>query len=193
MRGHRAQRQHQAPGLLPARAPAEAIDTVKYLKPLGHAPEPSEILPSLWIGDRFDATEFDGILICVLEGNTFLEPDSHTKAVWFPIVTEPILAQLMFYPGANQPSVVIDPNAPRVKKERLKEAAKVIADALATGKKVMVYCNSGSERSPLTVVGYLMEYKGFTLEEAYAHVTAKRWNSTTDATQVMDRRKWIIE
>jgi protein-tyrosine phosphatase len=108
----------------------------------------NEILPNLFLGDKYDAQIFDGEIICVLEKLPDYEPKN---AVLFPIFKNSI-----------------------VDRKELDLAIEAIDFALKKGKKVLVHCVGGAERSPLTVVWYLHSKKGMTIEEAYNLVMEKR-------------------
>jgi hypothetical protein len=68
--------------------------------------------------------------------------------------------------------------------EKMNEAADWIHDQLSKGFSVLVHCAYGVERSPLTVVWYLMAYHGMSLNKAYKLVMSKR-------KEVEDRRHWL--
>ena len=118
-------------------------------KPPGHLPDPTNVIGNLWVGDRFDAAKFDGLLICVLEDGNIIAPDSRSRAIWMPVLSDQVAYQ-----------------------SRLDAIAAKIKDSLSG--KVMVYCNSGSERSPLCAAWYLSKYHDMTLEEAYRFLMSKR-------------------
>lgn len=67
--------------------------------------------------------------------------------------------------------------------------AKGLADVIdfylkKRGKKVLVHCDAGLERSPLVVVIYLYMYHNMILDEAYKYVLEKRPGA-------FNRREWL--
>lgn len=58
--------------------------------------------------------------------------------------------------------------------EKMDEAADWIEQQLTRGERVLVHCAYGVERSPLTVVWYLMRHQQMTLSEAYKVVLERR-------------------
>src|SRR5215831_3046293 len=66
---------------------------------------------------------------------------------------------------------------------RLEAACVAIDAALALGHQVIVHCWQGLERSPLTLVYWLMTRQDMTVSQAYAYVKAHR--------PVWDRRSWL--
>jgi hypothetical protein len=56
----------------------------------------------------------------------------------------------------------------------LPRAVYEIARSIADGKKVYVHCTAGLGRAPAACIAYLFWFKHFTLDEAYAHLTAIR-------------------
>ena len=67
---------------------------------------------------------------------------------------------------------------------RLNEAADWIHEMLQHHHRVLVQCAFGMERSPLTVVWYLMRHHRYTLDEAYRIVKINQ-------PMVQDRRGWL--
>ena len=65
-------------------------------------------------------------------------------------------------------------------------AAKFIDYWIGKGKDVLVHCAYGMERSPLTVVWFLMRYHNMNLKEAYDLVLQKR-------PQAQYRGEWLPE
>ena len=66
----------------------------------------------------------------------------------------------------------------------LDEFADFVDKLLSEGRKVLVHCAMGVERSPLAVVWYLHKKKGMSIPEAYAFVKSKR-------SVVADRTVWL--
>jgi protein-tyrosine phosphatase len=118
---------------------------------------PNEIIENLFVGDMMDSMNFDGMSICVLEQRDTLAKN----ATWIPILT-------------YLPTSVDGVTIPKADKKQLDAAAEVIDSALQGGKKVLVHCAAGIERSPLTVVWYLHRKKNMSIEDAYNLVIDKR-------------------
>lgn len=68
--------------------------------------------------------------------------------------------------------------------KQLDIVANMIDAQLKTGKKVLVHCAAGMERSPLAIMWYLMRKKGMDLKDAYSFVKARR-------PMVMDSLDWL--
>lgn len=66
----------------------------------------------------------------------------------------------------------------------LNDAADWMHAEVQLGRRVFLYCAFGMERSPLTMVWYLMRYHGYTLDQGYRLVKINR-----PLTQ--DRRFWL--
>ena len=115
----------------------------------------SEIIPNLFVGDLQDAARFDGMIISVLHDIPAIEPE---RAIQIPFL-------------ANG-------------RATLDTTAALIDAALERGMRVLVHCEEGSERAPLTVAWFLSKRRGMTLEEAYTLLRSRR-------PIVRDRRKWL--
>ena len=115
----------------------------------------SEIIPNLFVGDLQDATRFDGMIISVLHDIPSVEPK---RAIRIPFL-------------ANG-------------RATLDTTAALIDAALARGMRVLVHCEEGSERAPLTVAWFLIRRREMAIEEAYALLRERR-------PIVRDRRKWL--
>jgi len=66
----------------------------------------------------------------------------------------------------------------------LDEFADFVDKLLSEGKKVLVHCGMGVERSPLAVVWYLHKKKGMSIADAYRYVMNRR-------SVVADRTSWL--
>ncbi|HEY1295443.1 MAG TPA: dual specificity protein phosphatase [Chloroflexota bacterium] len=127
------------------------------------APDRHEVWPNLWVGDLDAAynlrlaSDPGWWTICVREG-------PHTP------------------PGPNTTCLPVLKRG-YARRGRLEKLAREIDARLADGKQVLVHCWAGVERSPLTVTWWLRTRQGMTLDEAYAHIMARR--------TVWDRREWM--
>jgi predicted protein tyrosine phosphatase len=132
----------------------------------------SEIVDHVFIGDAYDAKNWERRIICVLESRPESEP---SRAFILPILkTVSWMGQLDTRPDG---SIHADT-----------EVLDLVADMIDTFVKreedVLVHCGAGIERSPLSVVWYLHKKKGLSIEEAYRIVIAAR-------PQVMNRSVWL--
>ncbi|MCH2466069.1 MAG: dual specificity protein phosphatase family protein, partial [Gemmatimonadetes bacterium] len=85
--------------------------------------------------------------------------------------------------------IPIDPYVEDV--ERQRETVDLVSDTIQrelghTGRKVVVHCHMGMERSVLAVAWWLHSYKNMSLDEAYELIRQKR-------PVALDRREWIGE
>jgi protein-tyrosine phosphatase len=128
---------------------------------------PTQILADLYLGDAQDARHFKGIVISVHEDlGTVPEHGIHL----------PILKPYDW----RDPTAIAeaDPKA-------LERAAAAIHAHRGAGRRVLVHCYAGIERSPLTVAYYLHRYgHAKTISEAYDIVRSKR-------PIVQDRQSWL--
>lgn len=115
----------------------------------------SEIIDNLYVGDLQDATRFDGLIISVLPERFAGEPP---RAIMLPFLQNG--------------------------RATLDSTAALIDAALERGLRVLVHCEEGCERAPLTVAWYLTRRRGMTLDEAYALLKRQR-------PIVADRRRWL--
>jgi len=120
----------------------------------------SQILDNLYLGSLDDALNAppDFVIVCVLE---YQPPNEPKGAYRFP-----------FLEGGLANVKVLD------------EFADFVDKLLSEGRKVLVHCAMGIERSPLAVVWYLHKKKGMSIPEAYAFVKSKR-------NVVADRTIWL--
>ena len=85
--------------------------------------------------------------------------------------------------------IPIDPYVEDV--ERQRETVDLVSDNIQrelthNGRKVVVHCHMGMERSVLAVAWWLHSYKNMSLDEAYGLISQKR-------PIALDRREWIGE
>ena len=115
----------------------------------------SEIIPNLFVGDLQDAQRFDGMIINVLPDLIEGEP---AHAIHMPFLARGL--------------------------ETLEGTAVLIDDGLARGERVLVHCEEGCERAPLTVAWFLHRRRGMSLDEAYSLMKRQR-------PMIEDRRRWL--
>ncbi|MGD0288434.1 MAG: dual specificity protein phosphatase [Candidatus Binataceae bacterium] len=115
----------------------------------------SEIIANLYVGDLQDAQKFHGMIISVLPDWLEAEP---AHAVWMPFLKNGLAT--------------------------LESTAALTDHALRLGLRVLVHCEEGCERAPLTVAWFLHRRRAMTLEEAYALLKRQR-------PMVEDRRRWL--
>lgn len=118
----------------------------------------SEILPTLFLGDMDAASRFDGHRMCVHEMGPTYTGQCHRM----PILT-------------TRPRSTTDRSGALVSVDLINKAADVIEDYVNRGEKLMVHCQGGIERSPLTIAWWLVRSKQFeNFEQAYAFLKTKR-------------------
>jgi protein-tyrosine phosphatase len=115
----------------------------------------SEIITNLYVGDLQDAQKFHGMIISVLPDWLEAEP---AHAVWMPFLKNGLAT--------------------------LESTAALIDHALRLGLPVLVHCEEGCERAPLTVAWFLHRRRAMTLEAACALIKRQR-------PIVEDRRRWL--
>jgi protein-tyrosine phosphatase len=115
----------------------------------------SEIVPHLYVGDLQGAQRFPGMIISVLPDWLEAEP---AHAVWMPFLKNGWAT--------------------------LESTAALIDHALRLDLRVLVHCEEGCERAPLTVAWFLHRRRGVTLDEAYALMQRQR-------PIIQDRRRWL--
>ncbi|MBF6561071.1 MAG: dual specificity protein phosphatase family protein [Candidatus Binataceae bacterium] len=115
----------------------------------------SEIITNLFVGDLQDADRFDGMIISVLPERLAAEP---ARAVMLPFL--------------QNGSATLD------------ATAALIDAALALDLSVLVHCEEGCERAPLTVAWFLHTRRAMSIDAAYALLKRRR-------PIVEDRRRWL--
>lgn len=125
----------------------------------------SEIIhPWLFLGSVIDAAHWEGEALCVHE-------------LLFPPLIKPTEIRV---PVVYQ---LIHPSRMVAQHQQLDVCKAIIAAHEESKVPLLVHCMAGVERSPLTIVWYLMS-KGMTIDDAYKLVKSKR-------PQVEDRRQWL--
>lgn len=134
----------------------------------------TKILDHLYLGDWNDAQKFDGTIICVMQDILSVEPK---HAYWIPIIRTT--------GGEIDYDKLIDDQDLEVTAlpHQLMIAGVLINMGMDEGD-VLVHCMAGIERSPLTIVYYLKNYKGYTWDDAYKFVQDKR-------PEVANRLSWL--
>jgi protein-tyrosine phosphatase len=115
----------------------------------------TEIIARLYVGDLQDAQKFHGMIISVLPDWLEAEP---AHAVWMPFLKNGVAT--------------------------LESTAALIDHASRLGLPVLVHCEEGCERAPLTVAWFLYRRRAMTLEEAYTLLKRQR-------PMIEDRRRWL--
>ncbi len=115
----------------------------------------SEIIPNLFLGDLQDAAHFEGMIISVLADVMPAEPD---RTIHLPFL-------------ANG-------------RATLDSTSALIDAALRLNLPVLVHCEEGCERAPLTVAWFLSRRRGMSLDDAYSLIKRRR-------PIVKDRRAWL--
>ena len=120
----------------------------------------NEIIEGLYVGDMLDAKTApqDMFVLCVLENRP---PDEPPNATHIPFLVNGKV-------DMNQVNIILD----------------TIDRQMQAGRKVLVHCGAGAERSPLICTLYLYARKGMTLDDAWKLVQQKR-------PQAQDRRVWL--
>jgi protein-tyrosine phosphatase len=122
----------------------------------------SEVLPNLYLGGLAEILPLAlDIKICVLNAGETAPPNT----IHIPIIT-------------------LEGNQIVALKNNLDEVANVIDKALNEGKKVGVFCIGGVDRSPFSVVYYLVVKKGMNWNVAYDFVKSKR-------PQIAQHLEWV--
>ncbi len=112
----------------------------------------TEVYPNLYVGGKASEWHFPGWVVDVREEDE--TPNRGNRRI-------PVFQRLA-NGGWRANPVLAD------------QAVKKIAELLGQGKKVLVRCGSGIERSPAIVALYLIRYQGLTASEAYARIRAAR-------------------
>ena len=129
----------------------------------------NEIVNRIFVGTLEDAVKTasihpDCIILCVLEQRPAAEP---ACAIHVPLLE-------------------ISPKGPVINAVRLEIACAVIDNAYTNGFNILVHCQMGVERSPLTVAYWLATRFRMSLDEAYLLIQHHR-------PIVEDRRSWLPE
>ena len=128
-----------------------------------------EIISCIFVGTLEDAVYTasahpDWIILCVLEQRPAAEP---ACAIHVPLLE-------------------ISPEGPVVNQVRLEIACDIIDNAYTNGYNILVHCQMGVERSPLTVAYWLATRYHISLDNAYRILKLQR-------PVVEDRRSWLPE
>ena len=123
----------------------------------------SEIVPNLWIGDEYAARAsevhaFDTILNITFEVDKCSALAHGVKFRRFPVFD---------YVGGDKQQL-------RAMLEHFPDACSAIERSIAAGRKVLVHCVKGKQRSCAVVAAYLIKAMGLTTSEARDLIVAKR-------------------
>ena len=129
----------------------------------------NEIIDHIFVGTLEDAVQTastypDWIILCVLEQRPANEP---ACAIHVPLLE-------------------FSPEGPIVNQVRLEIACDIIDNAYSNGYNILVHCQMGVERSPLTVAYWLATRYSLSLDEAYLLLQHQR-------PIVEVRRSWLPE
>jgi len=122
------------------------------------------IIENLYVGDIDDAHRVymhrqADVIINVLESP---DPDEHTPdEIWMPFAREKMA------PHHGENKMIAD-------HDKLDAIADLIDANLRKGKRILIHCGMGAERSPLAVMWFLKTKRGMTLDSAYAFVKRQR-------------------
>jgi protein-tyrosine phosphatase len=121
----------------------------------------NEIIENLYIGDWVDALDAPSeyVRLCVLESKPIYE-----SSIWIPFLDV----------------------SGKADKGKLSIIADTIETLLSNGKKVLLHCGAGVERSPLACVWFLHTKRNMEFNKAYELVMEKR-------PQAADRRLWLVD
>ena len=142
--------------------------TTNSLVPLNPALDmSSHIIGSIYVSSYPGAASFKGRRICV-HHDTSLVYDFHM----------PILLTRPDDEDRNKGAIA--------NLKQLELIGTIIDSCLDDNDPLMIHCKGGVERSPLTLVYYLMKFRKYSIDEAYEYVKKKR-------PVVVDRRSWLPE
>lgn len=127
-----------------------------------------QITDLIYLSGMVAAAKFDGMRLCVHE----CAPQYEGPSIHIPILSK----------RPNSPS---DRSGAIINLVELNKAVDVIEQHVQSGKKLLVHCMGGVERSPLTIAWYFVRSGMFTsLDEAYVFLKSKR-------NVVSDRQFWL--
>lgn len=116
----------------------------------------NEIIPNLWLGDLIDAMNGDDKVRIDVRWPSELVLQPYLAPKRLTITTTCI---------APDENIISDPAAMNLVAD--------LINLLRPDHKILVHCVLGMDRSPLTVVWYLMAYEALTLDQAYKLVCEK--------------------
>jgi protein-tyrosine phosphatase len=125
----------------------------------------NEIVDGVYVSSVLGALSFKGLRICV-HHDTYLVYDYHM----------PILLTRPDEKDRNKQAIV--------NHKQLDLLADIINNHIIDREPLMIHCKGGVERSPLTLVHYLMKWKGYDIDKAYDFVKSRR-------PVTIDRRAWL--
>ena len=125
----------------------------------------SEILPNLYICNDTYALENGALYDFVVNCTLSLPLPENTRSIRIPIQDDPF-DSLPLFQILRDTSVLQD-----------------IDDVLFGGKRVLVHCQAGAQRSPAVVACYLIKFHGMTVSDVQSFIKRKRpqaffWTTT---------------
>jgi dual specificity phosphatase 12 len=129
---------------------------------------PTEILPSLWIGDYKDSAD-----IGFLEKNNIKVIINCTKDLMF--IDEPQIRRLkkIRIPVDDRPSQsYYDDNM--IMYHTMHDVIKEIHEYITSDKPVLVHCQMGKQRSAAVIAGYFIMYGNVDVNTAVQYIRSKR-------------------
>lgn len=127
----------------------------------------SNIIGSIWVSSWLGAKNFEGKRVCV-HHDTSLVHDYHM----------PILLTRPDEDDRNKGAIA--------NLKQLNLLGNIIDSCLDTEEPLMIHCKGGVERSPLTLVYFLVKFRSYSVDQAYEFIKKVR-------PVVEDRRTWLPE
>lgn len=122
----------------------------------------TEILPFVFLGGLIETRDWPHNKLCVMWPN---DPYIPKDAIHIP-------------------TTYLEGDTIKVDVEKMAEAAACIHNSVLLEEPILVHCYFGEERSPLTIVWYLMQYQGMGLIEAYQLIKERH-------PQTIPRIEWL--
>lgn len=126
----------------------------------------SKILGPVYVSSYVGAKDFEGQVVFVHHDIQW-----YTKGLHIPLLSK-------------RPNSYTDRSGAKVNLENLYLLQNIIEEHFKNNLPILVHCKGGIERSPLTVVNWLVAKHGLSFDEAYAYTKSKRH-------VIEDRRIWM--
>ena len=125
----------------------------------------SQITDEIWIGSSVDASN-----------DTFLNERRITHML---CCAEEIFLRTMLYdsPRIGYKIPILDDRVTEKTREYFLEGAAILDKWVTKGGRTMVHCMAGINRSASVVITYLMVYKGWSFNLAFAHLKLRRYQT----------------